>query len=69
MEELYVVAQNNINVAISRCQIMCKKKNEDVRELPPVRREQQVYDMVVELSLGAQVRIDHLADRGRAVYA
>ena len=41
----------------------------NVRKLPPIRGEQQVYNMVIELSLGAQVRIDHLADRGRAVYA
>jgi len=34
---------------------------------PPVRREQEMYDMVVLVALATQVAVDHLADRCRPI--
>ena len=39
----------------------------DGREFPSVGGEEEVNGMVVELGFGAQIRVDHLADRCRPV--
>ena len=44
-----------------------RRTGTDGREFPSVGGEEEVNGMVVELGFGAQIRVDHLADRCRPV--